>query len=171
MYFLLKRSLKLKLAKNPNSQAIELSPVDINYKDIFRLLDEKVATGLTAPYPESLLVIHNNNHNSSSGFLISKDQLSENFIKLEQVQKGDKLTLLHNSCGHDNSFNSPEKVKIPKGTTLIANQSQGTNRGDYFFDYKGVNVDLNDLYSPHPYALPVIMPDVFVIERNGTILT
>jgi hypothetical protein len=168
MHFLLKNSVNLKLAKNPNSSSGVLSPANANYKDIFYLTDKKIPTGLTKPYPEELSVIHNSHHNAYSGFLITEEQLSADFIQLEDIRVGDEITLLKDAKGSDNCYNQPAGVTVPKGTTLIAKEPQGTRCGDYFFKYNNNSVDLHDLYCPCPWAMPILTPNVATLKRAAS---
>ena len=167
MYYLLKNPVKLKKLKTPTHESTLLAPSSINYKDIFSLSDKRVSTGLTEPYPETLAVINNSHHSVNNGFLISDKQLDEDFIKLYQVQQGDKITLLKDSLAHDSCWNQPAGLTIPKGTKLVAREPYGTRRGDYFFEYDSQNVNLKELYCPHPESMPILVPEFAEIKSAG----
>jgi len=120
---------------------------------------KEVPTGLSAPYPEVSFELWHSGYNRTPTLLITQDQLDKFFQPLTKVKKGDRVLVKEDTTGRDNCWNQPARLEVPKGTVLIAEEPQATSRGDYFFKFGNNKIDLNDLYVPAPYAMPLVISD------------
>lgn len=115
-------------------------------------------TGLLPPHPQWLYPLTVSDVlTGHPTVLVTEAQIHECLSKVYQIKQGDRFRLLRDMRAHDNCFNAPQSLIVPKGTELVATASASTDRGDYFFTWNNRNVDLHDLHTLHPYGMPVVL--------------
>lgn len=160
-YFLLVKPITLKHAALDRSDSKQLSVDTYVYKNVFYLTGEVHKTGLSAPYPEQLWIIKDNDYGR---YLVSSEQLKECFFRMPQVEHGDRLVLKEDTKAIDNCSSLAGSILIPKGTVLEAKCKEGTHRGHYFFDYQGQSYHLKNTFCPYPNAMPLLINESIALQ-------
>lgn len=164
-------------------KVITINPQEIHREISGTILKEKRQTGLVPPNPEFLTKVHLSffvgTNEKQYTLCVTDKQIKDTFITLITPKSGQVFEALQDTHGHDNSYSSPSKIDIPKGSLLIARSDSGTNRGDYFMglypqgtDLASVTIDgsseVVDVYKGHtfhPYDVSHLDPRYFKLLK------
>ncbi|WP_318493530.1 hypothetical protein [Photobacterium leiognathi] len=125
------------IAGRPSNKTFDFSPSRLTYLSISNTYKTHVSPNGITYYQQEIYL--NPNHTYATHCWVSQNELENNgdLVFLPLSDHTIRYEVLEDVVGHDNCYNAPKNLTIPKGSIIQLNDEYCTRRGDHFFTING----------------------------------